>query len=49
MTGKKHTPETKKKMSQSKKNHPMYSDEWKEKMKQKRNICTDQRAKCKAM
>jgi len=34
MTGKKHTPETKKKMSQSKKNHPMYSDEWKEKMKQ---------------
>ena len=34
MTGKKHTPETKKKMSQSKKNHPMYTNEWKEKMKQ---------------
>jgi group I intron endonuclease len=35
MTGKKASLETKQKMSQSKKGHPMYNNEWKEKMKQK--------------
>jgi group I intron endonuclease len=35
MTGKKASLETKQKMSQSKKGHSMYNDEWKEKMKQK--------------
>jgi group I intron endonuclease len=35
MTGKKPSLETKQKMSQSKKGHPMYNDEWKEKMKEK--------------
>jgi group I intron endonuclease len=33
MMGKTHTDETRKKMSESRKNHSMYTNEWKEKMK----------------